>query len=216
MAKVYVYVVARDFGFAPNPFHGFCTLATCKPEIRRVARVGDRVVGMGGTALGAAGRCVYAMEVTSTMTFDEYWADPECRCKRPVRNGSLKTMMGDNIYHHDGDLAPWRQEDSHHSRPDGSPDLVNLRTDTRTNRVLLSSRFVYFGQSAPVVPTRLLEDLDYRNVRNHRTYRAQDCGELLAWLDAGSRGGSIRVLDDPHQFEHGGARYSGERGRVLR
>ncbi len=28
----------RDYGFAPNPFHGICTLATCKPVIRRVAR----------------------------------------------------------------------------------------------------------------------------------------------------------------------------------
>ena len=217
-AKVYVYVVARDFGFAPNPFHGVCTLATCKPDIRRVAQVGDRVIGMGGAALGTVGRCVYAMEVTSTMTFDEYWADPAFRCKRPVRNGSLRVMVGDNIYHRegDGDEAPWRQEDSHHSRPDGSPDPVNLRTDTQTDRVLISTRFVYFGQTAPVVPTRLLEDMDYRNVRKHRTYQARDCGGLLDWLDSESRGGSVGVLDDPHQFEHGGARYSGERKRVLR
>lgn len=32
MAKGYSYVVARDFGFAPNPFNGFLTLATCKPK----------------------------------------------------------------------------------------------------------------------------------------------------------------------------------------
>ena len=33
--KLYSYIVARDFGFAPNPFYGFCTLATCKPKIAK-------------------------------------------------------------------------------------------------------------------------------------------------------------------------------------
>ena len=49
MSRVYMYVVDRDFGFAPNPFHGVCTLATCKPAIRKGARVGDWVIGMGGS-----------------------------------------------------------------------------------------------------------------------------------------------------------------------
>ena len=35
MSRVYMYVVDRDFGFAPNPFHGVRTLATCKPPIRK-------------------------------------------------------------------------------------------------------------------------------------------------------------------------------------
>jgi hypothetical protein len=41
------YVVARDYGFAPNPFFGVCTLATCKPLIRRIAHIGDWIVGTG-------------------------------------------------------------------------------------------------------------------------------------------------------------------------
>ena len=35
---LYSYTVAADTGFAPNPFHGFCTLACCKPGIRRTAQ----------------------------------------------------------------------------------------------------------------------------------------------------------------------------------
>lgn len=27
--RCFSYIVARDYGFAPNPFHGFCTLANC-------------------------------------------------------------------------------------------------------------------------------------------------------------------------------------------
>lgn len=31
----YEYVMTNDSGFAPNPFHGACTLACCKPKIRK-------------------------------------------------------------------------------------------------------------------------------------------------------------------------------------
>jgi hypothetical protein len=45
--RLFSYVVARDYGFAPNPFHRHCTLATCKPGIRARAAVGDWVIGTG-------------------------------------------------------------------------------------------------------------------------------------------------------------------------
>ena len=94
---LYVYVVARDFGFAPNPFHGYCTLATCKPDIRRTAKIGDWVMGVGGSRLAAVGRCIYLMKVSKIRTFDEYWNDPKFQRKKPLRNGSLVMMVGDNI-----------------------------------------------------------------------------------------------------------------------
>ena len=43
MARIHSYVVRYDSGFAPNPFYGYCTLATCKPNIRRSADIGDWV-----------------------------------------------------------------------------------------------------------------------------------------------------------------------------
>src|SRR5437016_3976950 len=76
MSKVYIYVVDRDFGFAPNPFHGICTLATCKPGIRKMASVGDWVIGLGGGRLKARGRCIFAMRVSRKLTFNEYWSNP--------------------------------------------------------------------------------------------------------------------------------------------
>jgi len=33
--RLYLYTMTYDSGFAPNPFHGICTLACCKPGIRR-------------------------------------------------------------------------------------------------------------------------------------------------------------------------------------
>ena len=56
---LYSYTIAIDTGFAPNPFNGFCTLACCKPGIRRTAQDGDYVVGIGPK--GSGNRVVYAM-----------------------------------------------------------------------------------------------------------------------------------------------------------
>src|SRR4051794_27627357 len=85
LGKLYMYVVDRDFGFAPNPFHGCCTLATCMPRIRAHAQVDDWVAGMGGSRLKANGRCIYAMRITETLPFNDYWASEIYFDKRPVR-----------------------------------------------------------------------------------------------------------------------------------
>ena len=45
MAKAYSYIVAREYIFAPNPFFGVLTLATCKPGIRYSAEIGDFIIG---------------------------------------------------------------------------------------------------------------------------------------------------------------------------
>jgi Nucleotide modification associated domain 2 len=43
---LYSYIVTHDTGFAPNPFFGFCTLACCKPGIRKHADKLDWIVGL--------------------------------------------------------------------------------------------------------------------------------------------------------------------------
>ena len=70
--RLYSYVVARDYGFAPNPFYRVCTLATCKPIIRKAAAIGDWVVGTGSKERDRQAFLVYAMRVTEAMTFNEY------------------------------------------------------------------------------------------------------------------------------------------------
>ena len=73
--RLYSYVVARDFGFAPNPFGGTCTLATCKPDIRQRAVVGDWVVGLTSAADRGVLGLVYVMRVDEVLTYDTYWRD---------------------------------------------------------------------------------------------------------------------------------------------
>ena len=47
------YKLRHDTGFAPNPFHGFLTLATCKPAIRRCRAKGDWVAGFASKETGS-------------------------------------------------------------------------------------------------------------------------------------------------------------------
>ncbi|NNC19890.1 hypothetical protein HJC22_29655 [Corallococcus exiguus] len=150
--KLYSYVVKRDYGFAPNPFFNVCSLATCKPVIRRCASVGDWVAGTGSKRYGLGDRLVFAMRVGETLTFDEYWEDHRFLLKRPNLHGSLKQAFGDNIYHHTPSNGRWRQELSHHSHLRGQTNHANLKADTDTDQVLLSDWFVYFGKDAVEIP----------------------------------------------------------------
>lgn len=148
------YVVARDYGFAPNPFFGYCTLATCKPRVRQHASIGDWVVGTGAkTRYNLPGYLVFAMKVDEETDFDSYWNDPRFLRKRPTLNGSLKQLYGDNIYHQQDDK--WIQVDSHHSFDTGQPNPRNVDHDTSVNRLLISQRFVYYGMDAPLIPEYL-------------------------------------------------------------
>lgn len=186
----YSYVIARDYGFAPNPFHGYCTLATCKPVIRRVAQVGDWVIGTGSAHYNRSGQLICAMRITECMPFDAYWAEPRFVLKRPDLTGSRMRAFGDNIYHRDQN-GDWVQEDSHHSLPGGEVNLVNLNDDTQTDCVLISREFWYFGADAPLIPTRFRgEGTD--NICAHRghkvTFSAGLVEEFLDWVQQHERG----------------------------
>lgn len=213
--SVFVYVVARDFGFAPNPFFGFCTLACCKPKIRSKAAIGDWVFGIAGGKLDRPGHCVFGMRVTDALTFDEYWTDGRFAPKEPVRNGSRAAMLGDNIYHRRSEDDPWQQEDSHHSRPDGLPDESNIERDTGTNRVLVSDDFLYFGQSAPEVPESVFAAMGYENRIGHRNFTKSDAEPLLNWFHATSRSVHGPVVDDPFQFRQSASRFSSGSNKII-
>ena len=152
--KLYSYIVSRDYGFAPNPFFGVCTLATCKPKIRCVAEIDDWVVGTGAKSNKRDGNLVYAMKICDTMSYNCYWKKLEYRDKRPKLNGSIKRAYGDNIYHQNK-AGNWEQEDSHHSYENGIVNEANLLHDTKTDRVLISKYFVYFGGDGPEIPANL-------------------------------------------------------------
>jgi hypothetical protein len=150
--KLYSYVVMHDTGFAPNPFFGYCTLACCKPEIRRTAALGDWVVGL---TPKAEGNCiVYYMLVSDVMeSFADYWKDRRFRVKRPINTDGIRGKCGDNIYE---PLAAggYRQIPSVHSNGD-IEDEQNKQHDLGGVRVLISETFAYFGSKAIPLPPEL-------------------------------------------------------------
>ena len=151
---LYSYVITRDYGFAPNPFWNICSLATCKPQIRERALMGDWVAGFGGANTAISHKMVFLMRVDEICTFDEYWEDPRFLVKRPRFDGNYQQCYGDNIYHHIGN--EWMQENSHHSYVDGI-NQNNLLHDTRIDRVLLSFYYWYFGENAIELPEEFAE-----------------------------------------------------------
>lgn len=185
MKRVFSYVVARDYGFAPNPFYGYCTLATCISPIRRAAMPGDVVIGSGSARKGLAGHLVYAMVVSEAMSFTDYWGDNRFLPKRPIVNGSVKQQYGDNIYRRDGD--EWLQADSHHSLAEGLPNQLNITSDTRVDRILVGSPFTYWGRNGPAVPDEFRDwngvDIIRTGVGHRHNFADDLVVAFLDWLD---------------------------------
>jgi hypothetical protein len=146
----YSYKITRDYGFAPNPFFGLCTLACCKPHIRKKAEVGDWIIGTGATANSLLYRLIFVMKVSEKLSFEEYWADRRFARKKPVLNGSLAQIHGDNIYHKENES--WCQLDSHHSFHEGELNKANMEQDTNGEFVLVSDHFIYWGANHLNVP----------------------------------------------------------------
>jgi hypothetical protein len=180
--RVFSYVVASDSGFAPHPFGRYCTLACCKPVIRRVAAVGDWVVGLSRGSRGI----VYAMRVTGKMDFAAYWRDRRFRHKRPDMNsGRVRRRCGDNIY----EPLPgggFRQQHSGHSYPDGSEHPWMKKRDLGGRFVLVSDEFSYFGREAPPLPA----ELSFLRVgRGHRSrFTAEEVQAVVEHLSSLPRG----------------------------
>lgn len=175
--NLYSYVITRDYGFAPNPFWGICSLATCKPQIRQRALKGDWIAGFGGANTTIAGKMVFLMCVDETCTFDDYWNNPRFKVKRPCFDGCYQQCYGDNIYHHVGN--EWVQENSHHSY-ENEINYNNLNHDTRIDRVLISSYYWYFGSDAIEVPN------EFKNIiatcRGYKKIQEDRCIDFIDWV----------------------------------
>lgn len=150
--KLHTYTLRYDFGAAPNPFWGICTLAIARPALRLVAEVDDWIVGLGSprTALGdLSAHLVYAMKVTNKMTLEEY--DQFCKTFLPRkmpdwRNKDYRMRMGDCIYNFATPDPKIRT--SVHTEDNKLKDLEG-------KYALLSKQFYYFGDLPELLPDDL-------------------------------------------------------------
>jgi len=153
------YKIEHDFGLAPNPFGGYCTLAVCKSSIRynKNLKIGDWIIGTGSKTLGNLHQLIFAMRVEEKISFNEYWEDSRFHYKKPIVNGSLVKMYGDNFYHQDPKTKEWIQENSGHSLDSGLPNKDHVKRDTEGKYVLISKEFYYFGNESPEIPEEFIE-----------------------------------------------------------
>jgi hypothetical protein len=177
--RLFSYILRVDSGFAPNPFHGLCTLACCKPVIRRTASTGDLIVGLTPASVGH--RLAYAMKIGEVLPFDCYWKDARFRSKRPQWSSPRKAdWIGDNCYEPMAD-GGFRQLPSAHSKGDGSDDAAKKQWDLSGRNVLVGSRFWYFGREAVELPS----GLEFLVVgRGHRSrFTEAQISKIVAFLE---------------------------------
>ena len=148
-SRLFTYKVAHDGGSAPNPFHGLCTLAICKPAIRRVAKKRDVIVGLG--CGNDELRIIYCMVVEAKVS----WADYIEGCKlgylteiKHIKDQNLKGKIpkgekdqGDCIWRdafvYSDSLDSWSGHGGEH---DFNRDITN------GENVLIGETFWYFGK----------------------------------------------------------------------
>lgn len=103
------YKLTHDSGFAPNPFHGALTLATCMVKIRSARRPGDWVAGFASKGLVEQARAngvaipymglIYLGKVSEVMPLWKYFEDPRFALKKNRVDSAYEIeRAGDNIY----------------------------------------------------------------------------------------------------------------------
>jgi len=153
MPRLFTYTIPIDDGAAPNPFFGMCSLAICKPGIRRVARSGDWVAGLGSKNAPSgnlSGRLVYAMCIEEVLSLKEYDDFAQSRWPHRIPNiqsSALQDRLGDCIYDYSNGMPI--QRPSVHGKN-------NIEIDLGGNNVLISKDFYYFGNKAKKLPEHLL------------------------------------------------------------
>lgn len=153
MARLFSYKMTHDTGFAPNPFWGELTLATCKPQIRLKKTKGDWIAGftsgeLCGDAVGEE-KLLFLMKVENKLSIADYFVSPQYKDKIPDPEHPLEVQrVGDNIYTPLPSGGFEQIDDSHH-------DCGNMEDDLSGEFVLTSIEFVYFGGEAITIPPQI-------------------------------------------------------------
>ena len=163
--RLFSYKLNADTGFAPNPFWGVLTLATCKPGIRRAKRQGDWIGGFTSWTLNrdkvGEERLIFLMQITDIIDQYEYFnhPDPIFRAKIPdCARPEFVYHAGDNIYrpltNRPQDPSDFEQlrNANHWDFDNDFEDECQKIKDLSGRRVLVSSKFYYFGGKPREVP----------------------------------------------------------------
>lgn len=177
--RLFSYCIPTDDGAAPNPYWGVCSLAICKPKIRKKARLHDWIAGTGSknSPIGdISSHLVYAMRVTRRITMRDY--DRIGRTELPGKipdweSTDVRRRVGDSIYDFSTNPATIRRSvhDERHRRRDLSGEYV-----------LLSTHFYYFGDRPVELPEHLRSII--KAGRGHKRIEDVDLVQrFVAWIE---------------------------------
>ena len=178
MPRLFTYTIPVDDGAAPNPFNGMCSLAICKPGIRRVAEVDDWIAGLGSKNAPSgdlSGRLVYAMRVEEVLSLEEY--DRKAQKHWPHRIPDVQSMvlaerLGDCIYAFNGGAPKQRR---------GVHGPANIETDLSGKNVLISRDYYYFGSRAKELPD-YLRAICHQTQGHRSTSNAPYFEQFVSWV----------------------------------
>jgi hypothetical protein len=162
--KLSAYIITVDSGFAPNPFGRYCTLACCKPTIRRLAEEDDIIIACASSRAAKPGHLVYAMRVKEVIPYQKYWRDSRFATRKPSKRTAI-SQRGDNIWRQDR-AGKWQVF------PGACHDESHRERDTGGVNALVGTEFFYFGRSAIRIPSRFAEMLaqtqGHKNTRDRK------------------------------------------------
>jgi len=130
------YKMATDRGFAPNPFEGFLTLATCKPGIRRCHKKDHWLAGFTSKTLNrdkvGQEKLIYLAKIDEIFPLEAYYE------KYPQKR---TCPSADNIYVKQNGKWKLVNDDIHNEKRD-------MRKDLSGENVLVAKHYYYFGKEA--------------------------------------------------------------------
>jgi hypothetical protein len=197
--KVFVYKVTVDDGIAPCPQDGLLTLGVCKPAIRRNARRGDYLVGVGSIP-HYGGKLIYVAQVDAPIPGSQYY-----------HHGGSYWSRWDCIYKFRAGRYVWQNRGGRRVHlPDEMPAQKNRDVGFcghRANAIILPcSRFVYFGRDQagysqevwsqfPHIEARV-RPLKQSHLVHHSSTFQQDLEKFCDWVL--QRWPGATQLDEPH------------------
>lgn len=129
------YKMTHNTGFSPNISGDILSIATCKPKIRCVCKIGEWIAGFSSKTLDNSPigkeRLIYLAKVSEKISFAKFWD------KYPQKRTD-SDKNGDNIYKPNGKGKYEQIANPHHNDSHKAKDLS-------VDSVLLCDEFYYFG-----------------------------------------------------------------------
>lgn len=178
------YKMTHDKGFAPNVYGNILSLATCKPQIRRVCEIGEWIAGFTSQEVNGQKvvekKLIYLAKVSGKITFAEFWHYYEFK-------RAYKDDNGDNIYKPKGNGEYEQMPNAHHGCDCKEHDLS-------VDSVLLCEEFYYFSVGNALDLGNLLAKINVPTGQSAYGNKTTDEDEEI--LETDDKGGAVKQLID--------------------